>query len=106
MRICIVGGGLAGTLLAWRLAQRPELERVDLLVGADGRQSLCSGGVKAGTTGTPVSDRGVRELFNASSYGCPGISRQTKRPGSLIERGETLRPFTGRAARSTRRCAA
>ena len=33
MRACIVGGGLAGTLLAWRLAQRPEVEHVDLLIG-------------------------------------------------------------------------
>jgi glycine/D-amino acid oxidase-like deaminating enzyme len=47
MRACIVGGGLAGTLLAWRLAQCPELERVDLLVGADGRRDATrfSGGV-------------------------------------------------------------
>lgn len=33
MRVCIVGGGVAGTLLAWRLAQRPEVEHVDFLLG-------------------------------------------------------------------------
>jgi len=33
MRVCIAGGGLAGTLLAWRLAGRPEVESVDLLLG-------------------------------------------------------------------------
>jgi glycine/D-amino acid oxidase-like deaminating enzyme len=35
VRVCVVGGGLAGTLLTWRLAQRPEVERVDLLTGGD-----------------------------------------------------------------------
>jgi len=32
MRVCVAGGGLAGSLLAWRLAQRPGAE-VDLMTG-------------------------------------------------------------------------
>lgn len=35
MRVCVTGGGLAGSLLAWRLAQRPGVE-VDLLTGPGG----------------------------------------------------------------------
>jgi glycine/D-amino acid oxidase-like deaminating enzyme len=47
MRVCVAGGGIAGTLLAWRLAQRPEIDAVDLLVGDDGRRDATelSGGV-------------------------------------------------------------
>lgn len=33
MRTCVVGGGLAGTLLAWRLAQAAPGHRIDLLLG-------------------------------------------------------------------------
>jgi glycine/D-amino acid oxidase-like deaminating enzyme len=35
VRVCVAGGGLAGALLAWRLAQRPGT-RVDLMVGRAG----------------------------------------------------------------------
>ncbi len=35
MRVCVAGGGIAGTLLAWRLAHRPEVEHVELLLGED-----------------------------------------------------------------------
>jgi glycine/D-amino acid oxidase-like deaminating enzyme len=35
VRVCVAGGGLAGSLLAWRLAQRPGIE-VDLLTGPGG----------------------------------------------------------------------
>jgi glycine/D-amino acid oxidase-like deaminating enzyme len=47
MRVCIAGGGIAGTLLAWRLAQRREVEHVELLLGEDGRTDATelSGGV-------------------------------------------------------------
>jgi glycine/D-amino acid oxidase-like deaminating enzyme len=47
MRVCIIGGGLAGTLLAWRLAQTSEVERVDLLLGRHTAQDATemSGGV-------------------------------------------------------------
>lgn len=34
MRVCVAGGGLAGSLLAWRLAQRPGI-RVDLMIGRE-----------------------------------------------------------------------
>lgn len=33
MRTCVIGGGMAGTLLAWRLAHRSDVEAVDLFVG-------------------------------------------------------------------------
>ncbi len=36
MRVCIAGGGLAGTLLAWRLARHREVEGIDLWAGVDG----------------------------------------------------------------------
>lgn len=47
MRVCIAGGGIAGTLFAWRLAQRPEVEHVELLLGEDGGADATelSGGV-------------------------------------------------------------
>ncbi|MEA2189530.1 MAG: lysine N6-hydroxylase [Solirubrobacteraceae bacterium] len=47
MRVCIAGGGIAGTLLAWRLAQRGEVEHVELLLGEGGRTDATelSGGV-------------------------------------------------------------
>ncbi len=47
MRVCVAGGGIAGTLLAWRLAQRPEIEHVELLLGEDGGADATrlSGGV-------------------------------------------------------------
>jgi glycine/D-amino acid oxidase-like deaminating enzyme len=35
VRVCVAGGGLAGSLLAWRLAQRPGV-RVDLMTGRAG----------------------------------------------------------------------
>jgi glycine/D-amino acid oxidase-like deaminating enzyme len=50
MRVCIVGGGLAGTLLAWRLSQQPEVRRVHLLTGTETRRdaTAVSGGVVRG----------------------------------------------------------
>jgi len=47
MHTCIAGGGIAGTLFAWRLAQRSEVEHVDLLLGDDGQADATelSGGV-------------------------------------------------------------
>lgn len=47
MRVCVAGGGIAGTLVAWRLAQRPEVEHVELLLGQAGRADATelSGGV-------------------------------------------------------------
>jgi glycine/D-amino acid oxidase-like deaminating enzyme len=37
VRVCVAGGGLAGSLLAWRLAQLPGV-RVDLMTGRTGSQ--------------------------------------------------------------------
>jgi glycine/D-amino acid oxidase-like deaminating enzyme len=47
MRVCVAGGGIAGTLFAWRLAQRPEVEHVELLLGNERRTDATelSGGV-------------------------------------------------------------
>jgi glycine/D-amino acid oxidase-like deaminating enzyme len=47
MRVCIAGGGIAGTLFAWRLAQRREVEHVELLLGEHRRADATelSGGV-------------------------------------------------------------
>src|SRR5215218_6123029 len=47
MRVCIAGGGIAGTTLAWRLAQRPEIKHLDIVLGEDGRTDATelSGGV-------------------------------------------------------------
>ncbi|HEV7804822.1 MAG TPA: FAD-binding oxidoreductase [Solirubrobacteraceae bacterium] len=47
MRVCITGGGIAGTLLAWRLARRSDVEHVELLLGEAGATDATglSGGV-------------------------------------------------------------
>jgi glycine/D-amino acid oxidase-like deaminating enzyme len=47
MRVCIAGGGIAGTLLAWRLARRSDVEHVELLLGEAGSTDATglSGGV-------------------------------------------------------------
>lgn len=49
MRVCIVGGGLAGTLLAWRLAGTGAGSEVDLVLGDAGPDatSASGGGVRA-----------------------------------------------------------
>ncbi len=59
MRACIVGGGLAGTLLAWRLTSRPEVERIDLHVGdhAAADATDASGGVVRGFEAHPEQRR-------------------------------------------------
>ncbi|MEY2516469.1 MAG: lysine N6-hydroxylase [bacterium] len=58
MRVCILGGGIAGTLLAWRLSARPEVEHVELLLG-DGRTDATgrSGGVVRGYERHPEARR-------------------------------------------------
>jgi glycine/D-amino acid oxidase-like deaminating enzyme len=59
VRVCIVGGGLAGTLLAWRLAQTPDVRHVELLLGAQGRvdATSVSGGVVRGYEPRPAQRR-------------------------------------------------
>lgn len=50
MRISVIGGGLAGALLAWRLAQQPEVESVGIAPGVarDRDATAASGGVTRG----------------------------------------------------------
>jgi glycine/D-amino acid oxidase-like deaminating enzyme len=50
MRISVIGGGLAGALLAWRLAQQPDVEQVSLAPGAarDRDATAASGGAVRG----------------------------------------------------------
>jgi glycine/D-amino acid oxidase-like deaminating enzyme len=50
LRICVVGGGLTGTMLGWRLARRPGIGWVDLLVGSETCRdaTAVSGGVVRG----------------------------------------------------------
>lgn len=59
MRVCILGGGIAGTLLAWRLAASADVERVELLLGDDGRADATSlsGGVVRGYERHPEARR-------------------------------------------------
>ncbi|MBB5869042.1 glycine/D-amino acid oxidase-like deaminating enzyme [Allocatelliglobosispora scoriae] len=62
MRICVIGGGLAGALLAWRLAGRAR--QVDIFTGDDGERDAtdASGGGVRGYETHPVQ----RELAVAS----------------------------------------
>jgi glycine/D-amino acid oxidase-like deaminating enzyme len=68
VRVCIAGGGIAGTLLAWRLAAHPEIEHVELLLGDDRRGDATeqSGGVvrayERHREGRRLATRGLLEL--------------------------------------------
>ncbi|MDJ0346004.1 FAD-dependent oxidoreductase [Streptomyces sp. H10-C2] len=59
MRICVVGGGLAGMLLAWRLVRQPRLQ-VTLVTGAPGVRD--STGVSGGLVRGFETDPQVAEL--------------------------------------------
>src|SRR5215218_5137019 len=50
MHFSVIGGGVAGALLAWRLAQQPDVDRVTLAPGAAGRRdaTAVSGGAVRG----------------------------------------------------------
>jgi glycine/D-amino acid oxidase-like deaminating enzyme len=50
MQVSVLGGGLSGTLLAWRLAQQPDIERVSLAPGParDRDATAASGGAVRG----------------------------------------------------------
>ncbi|MGH3159636.1 MAG: NAD(P)/FAD-dependent oxidoreductase, partial [Streptosporangiaceae bacterium] len=63
VRVCVVGGGLAGSLLGWRLAQQPGMA-VDLLLGSNGGRDAtgASGGAVRGYEALPRQ----RELAIAS----------------------------------------
>jgi len=67
MRVLIIGGGIAGTSLAWRLAQRADVEQVDLRTGrTHSDASAVSGGVVRSFEPHPVQRRlaaqSLREL--------------------------------------------
>lgn len=59
MRVCVAGGGLAGTLLAWRLAADPAVDRVDVMAGgqAAADATAASGGVVRGYEPHPEQRR-------------------------------------------------
>lgn len=63
MHVCVIGGGLAGSLLAWRLSQRPGVE-VDLLLGRHGHQDATSASGGAVRAYEPLAAQ--RELAVAS----------------------------------------
>lgn len=69
MRICVAGGGLAGTLLAWRLAARPGV-RIRLLTGVPGAgdATAASGGLVRGFEPDPwnaaAAARSLLELYS------------------------------------------
>lgn len=63
MHICVIGGGLAGSLLAWRLAQEPGVE-VDLLLGRHGSEDATSASGGAVRAYEPLDAQ--RELAIAS----------------------------------------
>src|SRR5690348_4223149 len=50
MHVSVLGGGVAGALLAWRLAQQPNVERVTIAPGAARRRdaTAASGGAVRG----------------------------------------------------------
>ncbi|WP_018353151.1 NAD(P)/FAD-dependent oxidoreductase [Longispora albida] len=64
MRTCIIGGGLAGSLLAWRLAHEPGAAWVDLLLGGSLVEDAteASGGITRGYE----SEAAQRELATES----------------------------------------
>ncbi|MCM2424463.1 NAD(P)/FAD-dependent oxidoreductase [Streptomyces sp. RKAG337] len=71
MRICVVGGGLAGMLLAWRLVRHPGL-RVTLVTGAPGTRDSTgvSGGLVRGFETDPraaeLAARSLQELRSSA----------------------------------------
>jgi glycine/D-amino acid oxidase-like deaminating enzyme len=72
MHINVAGGGIAGTLLAWRLAQRPEVEHVELVLGRNGHDdaTALSGGVVRGyerqAEGRRLAVESLGELLSSS----------------------------------------
>src|ERR1700727_512839 len=70
--VCVVGGGVAGSLLAWRLASERDVGRVDLLLGPAGRSlrdaTATSAGVVRGFDPEPGVSRlaaeGLVELYS------------------------------------------
>ncbi len=59
MHVTVLGGGMAGALLAWRLAQQPDIDRVSIAAGAarDRDATAASGGGVRGYETEPVQRR-------------------------------------------------
>ncbi|HST50207.1 FAD-dependent oxidoreductase [Jatrophihabitans sp.] len=59
MQVSVIGGGLAGALLAWRLARQPDVDRVSLAPGAarDRDATAASGGAVRGYETEPAQRR-------------------------------------------------
>ncbi len=82
MRICVIGAGIAGTLLAWRLADSTSVDRIDLVTGPPGTDATAaSGGGVRGFETHPVQRRlaidsltelfdGLRETAGYTETGC------------------------------------
>jgi glycine/D-amino acid oxidase-like deaminating enzyme len=110
MRTCIIGGGLAGTLLAWRLAGRPEVERIDLHLGGHTTQDAtdASGGVVRGFEAHPGQRRlaieslsellGSRVLREWSAFRpLPSLYLRPNAPGLAADLREIWTEFPGSA---------
>jgi glycine/D-amino acid oxidase-like deaminating enzyme len=75
VRVCVAGGGLTGSLLAWRLAQLPDV-RVDLVLGRDSGSDATS--ASGGAVRAYESLAAQRELAIASMaelLGSPVLQR-------------------------------
>jgi len=59
MHVSVIGGGLAGALLGWRLAQQPDVDRVTMAPGAARRRdaTAASGGLVRGYETEPAQRR-------------------------------------------------
>jgi glycine/D-amino acid oxidase-like deaminating enzyme len=91
----VIGGGIAGALLAWRLAGHPDVERVQLAVGVAGARdaTAASGGLVRGFETEPVQ----RRLAIDSLIELLGDSRLRHWSG-YTETGSLYRPLELEAA--------
>lgn len=89
-QISIVGGGMAGALLAWRLAQQPGVSRVSIAPGPAGSRdaTAASGGATRGYETDPVA----RQLAVDSMVELLGDDRLRDWAGYL-ESGSIYRPL-------------
>ncbi len=108
MRACVVGGGLAGSLLAWRLAQRLDVH-VDLVLGRhqDADATQASGGAvrayEPSAQARSLAIASLRELLGSrvllqwSDYRKTGFVylRQTDAGGLAVEAAEIDRELPG-----------
>jgi lysine/ornithine N-monooxygenase/glycine/D-amino acid oxidase-like deaminating enzyme len=92
MRICVIGAGIAGTLLARRLTEYPAVE-VDLVTGVPGTDATAAsgGGVRGFETHPEQRRLAVESLFEL--FETPGLLEQS----GYVETGCTylLTPYAG-----------